>query len=111
MVGGVTYLQNDGNMVFINSTFEKNLALRASLFQVFNSQNNLEISGGVIQNNGFQQSDKFADLQYYGYSNATASNSYLGQYYSEEFLAFLQSIQSEVAGYLGVDQFSQNNHI
>ena len=40
-------------MVFKNNVYYRNYALRASLFFLYNSQNDLMLSGGHISENGF----------------------------------------------------------
>jgi hypothetical protein len=49
----VAFLQDDGMMVFKNNVYYRNYALRASLFFLYNSQNDLMLSGGQIRENGF----------------------------------------------------------
>ena len=48
VVGGIIYLQNEGQALFHNSTFTNNLALKSGLFQIYNSLNQLTVSGGLI---------------------------------------------------------------
>ncbi len=40
-------------MVLTNNVYYRNYALRASLFFLYNSQNDLMLSGGQIRENGF----------------------------------------------------------
>jgi hypothetical protein len=49
----VAFLQDDAMMVLTNNVFYRNYAMRASLFFLYNSQNDLMLSGGQIRENGF----------------------------------------------------------
>lgn len=49
----MAFLQDDGMMVLMKNVFYRNYALRASLFFLYNSQNDLMLSGGQIRENGF----------------------------------------------------------
>ena len=49
----MAFLQDDGMMVLTNNVYYRNYALRASLFYLYNSQNDLMLSGGQISENGF----------------------------------------------------------
>ena len=49
----MAFLQDDGMMVLTNNIYYRNYALRASLFFLFNSQNDLMLTGGQIRENGF----------------------------------------------------------
>jgi hypothetical protein len=49
----VAFLQDDGMMVLKNNVYFRNYAVQASLFFLYNSQNDLILSGGQIRENGF----------------------------------------------------------
>jgi hypothetical protein len=59
----VVFLQDDGMMVLTNNVYYRNYALRASLFFLYNSQNNLILSEGQIRENGFPYRDNQRALE------------------------------------------------
>jgi hypothetical protein len=59
----VAFLQDDGMMVLTNNIYYRNYALRASLFFLFNSQNDLMLTGGQIRENGFPYRDNQRALE------------------------------------------------
>ncbi|CDW75737.1 UNKNOWN [Stylonychia lemnae] len=73
VIGGVLYLQNDGQANFYNSILSNNLALKSGLFQVYNSQNPLIVSGGLISQNGIQYSQMLNEIQNYQFIDTQAS--------------------------------------
>eukprot|EP00347_Sterkiella_histriomuscorum_P016197 403354113 len=112
VIGGVVYLQNDGQAVFTNSTFNQNVALKSSLFQIYNSQNALQVSGGSIKRNGFQYS--FSSISYmnlFKFQNVSESIQFLSLRYASEFINYLQSITSETSVYIDLDQTTKNQQI
>ena len=50
-------------MVLTNNVYYRNYALRASLFFLYNSQNNLILSEGQIRENGFPYRDNQRALE------------------------------------------------
>ena len=59
----MAFLQDDGMMVLTNNVYYRNYALRASLFFLYNSQNNLILSEGQIRENGFPYRDNQRALE------------------------------------------------
>ena len=59
----MAFLQDDGMMVLTNNIYYRNYALRASLFFLFNSQNDLMLTGGQIRENGFPYRDNQRTLE------------------------------------------------
>ncbi len=47
-MGGVIYSATDGQAIIKDTLIKGNMGMKGSLFYLFNSQNDLKISGGVI---------------------------------------------------------------
>eukprot|EP00347_Sterkiella_histriomuscorum_P014225 403361694 len=56
-LGGVVYVESEGNAQLINSTIKNNFAIEGSIVYVINSQNQITIQEGLIQENGFNYQD------------------------------------------------------
>ena len=50
-------------MILTNNVYYRNYALRASLFFLYNSQNDLMLSGGQIRENGFPYRENKSALE------------------------------------------------
>lgn len=63
-VGGVLYLQNDGELRLTRAKIVRNLAYVASIASVYNSLNPLYLNSGYISDNGFDSDDDHSSLMF-----------------------------------------------